>query len=379
MTNSTPRPGEKVVGGYRKKAVEVEAVQWTGENIEEIRAFLRPEEFTQNSGNGSLWLRLRREGLGMVFKGRFIVRHGDGKLERFAPEIFEATYEPVDQEVEERGGQRVVEAALTELADDFHRRENDAMEEASSLRADHRSDEDARGRQGANASARQLVLDKLRAASDQDGGEEQAEVRFDGRLVTIDLPDGGGIAEVAGYVVKNDKGFGVVAREQYDFTAADLLDGGEEQVGAGLLSDEGFAGAWREKNGLEPGARVDMSTPGARAFVLDFGQQVEAASAAVELKRPPPQRLHPLEGVAGQLEAIGCALPRPADGHDEVVEAVCAAYLDSAEKVRSAAAALLSTQQAVAKGAIPEDGAMRRKKLREQLARDKDVSGGDRG
>ena len=54
-------------------------------------------------------------------------------------------------------------------------------------------------------------------------GEAASEVVLDGRRVTIDLPDGGGIAEVAGYVVKNDKGFGVVAREQYDFTAADLL------------------------------------------------------------------------------------------------------------------------------------------------------------
>jgi hypothetical protein len=51
----------------------------------------------------------------------------------------------------------------------------------------------------------------------------EPRIVLDGRKVTIDLPDGGGIAEVAGYVVKNDKGFGVVAREQYDFTAADLL------------------------------------------------------------------------------------------------------------------------------------------------------------
>lgn len=60
-----------------------------------------------------------------------------------------------------------LQAVLTELADEFHRREQAAHEDGILEREAHGTNEHSREREGANASARQLVIDKLDAAPTQ--------------------------------------------------------------------------------------------------------------------------------------------------------------------------------------------------------------------
>jgi hypothetical protein len=73
---------------YRKKQVEVEAVQWTGENREEVEAF----------AGGSVLL---RDGAALhhleAIRGDWIVRSDEGVPRVVPAERFQATYEPVEE------------------------------------------------------------------------------------------------------------------------------------------------------------------------------------------------------------------------------------------------------------------------------------------
>lgn len=75
---------------YRKKPVEVEAVQWTGENREEVEAFLGAD--FKCSDRGAIHF-----GYQAASKGDFITRDEDGALEAFTGRIFQATYQPVEE------------------------------------------------------------------------------------------------------------------------------------------------------------------------------------------------------------------------------------------------------------------------------------------
>ena len=79
---------------YRKKPVEIEAVRWTGENLEEIKGFAK----------GSL---VRRGPVGITIdtlegrmradKGDYIIKGIAGEFYPCKPDIFKATYEEVEE------------------------------------------------------------------------------------------------------------------------------------------------------------------------------------------------------------------------------------------------------------------------------------------
>lgn len=73
---------------FRKKQVEVEAIQWTGENREEVAAFVG-DRGTVAATTVSLWT-------GTALTGDYIVRSEEGGWRVYSPEVFEATCEPVD-------------------------------------------------------------------------------------------------------------------------------------------------------------------------------------------------------------------------------------------------------------------------------------------
>ena len=84
---------------YIKKPVEIQAVQWTGDNIEEIK------EFHSLSDNPNAIYRVNNEILISTLEGDMLASIGDfiirGEKGEYYPcnsDIFEATYEEVKKE-----------------------------------------------------------------------------------------------------------------------------------------------------------------------------------------------------------------------------------------------------------------------------------------
>ena len=77
---------------FRKKPVVIEAVQWTGENLDELRTFV-PEEFRYNKIHSPLAV-MTLEGPLTVSTGDWIIKGVKGEFYPCKPDIFEATYEP---------------------------------------------------------------------------------------------------------------------------------------------------------------------------------------------------------------------------------------------------------------------------------------------
>jgi hypothetical protein len=77
---------------YRKKPIEIEAVQWTGSNADEIEEFIgqvwkaAPDRIRINTPEGTM----------VATPGDWIIRGVAGELYPCKPDIFEQTYEPVD-------------------------------------------------------------------------------------------------------------------------------------------------------------------------------------------------------------------------------------------------------------------------------------------
>jgi len=78
---------------YRKRPVEVEAVQWTGNNIREIESFCSGP-LTFNHETKSIIIHTL-EGNMTASDGDFIIRGVHGEYYPCKPDIFEKTYEPV--------------------------------------------------------------------------------------------------------------------------------------------------------------------------------------------------------------------------------------------------------------------------------------------
>lgn len=80
---------------YRKKPVEIEAVQWTGNNINEIIRLaeqgIRKFEFD----NDFIYIDTL-EGTMSAQKGDYIIKGVKGELYPCKPDIFEMTYERVE-------------------------------------------------------------------------------------------------------------------------------------------------------------------------------------------------------------------------------------------------------------------------------------------
>jgi hypothetical protein len=75
---------------YRKKAIEVEAVQWTGENREEVEAFVAETPYTIDGATVRIWG-------ATAAVGDWLIKTDTGRLESELPTVFETTYEPVGQ------------------------------------------------------------------------------------------------------------------------------------------------------------------------------------------------------------------------------------------------------------------------------------------
>ena len=77
---------------YKSKPKVIEAVQWTGNNLEEMRAFV-PEEFRHNKIHEPMGI-VTLEGVMTVSEGDFIIKGIKGEFYACKPDIFERSYEP---------------------------------------------------------------------------------------------------------------------------------------------------------------------------------------------------------------------------------------------------------------------------------------------
>ena len=84
---------------YRKKPVVIEAIKWTGENLDELRAFV-PEEFRNNKIHQPLGL-ITLEGVLTISEGDYVIRGVKGEFYPCKPDIFEMTHEKVES-IQER-------------------------------------------------------------------------------------------------------------------------------------------------------------------------------------------------------------------------------------------------------------------------------------
>lgn len=84
---------------YRKKPVVVEAIQWTGENVDEIAAFTCGNaSFRTEKDDDVIDLIVRTlEGVMYARHTDYIVKGVDGEFYPCRADIFKQTYEPVDE------------------------------------------------------------------------------------------------------------------------------------------------------------------------------------------------------------------------------------------------------------------------------------------
>ena len=87
------RPEERVSKVYRKKPVVIEAIQWTGCNFVDVERFVG--EFSQQSEfTGDLLIKTL-EGIMRASAGDYIIKGVKGEFYPCKPDIFEQTYEEV--------------------------------------------------------------------------------------------------------------------------------------------------------------------------------------------------------------------------------------------------------------------------------------------
>ena len=89
---------------YRKKPVEIEAIQWTGINLEEIKAFvgksliydIEDSAWQVGKGRPHVIMKIKTlEGDTNVTEKDFIIKGVSGEFYPCKPDIFEKTYEEV--------------------------------------------------------------------------------------------------------------------------------------------------------------------------------------------------------------------------------------------------------------------------------------------
>lgn len=78
---------------YRKKPVEIEAVEWNGENVKEVMDFMGWKNVEHDEINGLKIFTL--EGKMNASKGDFIIKGVNGEFYPCKPDIFEKTYEKI--------------------------------------------------------------------------------------------------------------------------------------------------------------------------------------------------------------------------------------------------------------------------------------------
>lgn len=78
---------------FRKKPVMIEAIQWTGNNLEEIKDFMGCYEYAKKN-----LIIHTLEGKMIAQVNDWIIRGVQGEYYPCKPDIFEKTYEPVVDE-----------------------------------------------------------------------------------------------------------------------------------------------------------------------------------------------------------------------------------------------------------------------------------------
>lgn len=91
---------------FRKKPVVIEAVQWTGSNVDEVVQHCTSGHWESDPFEGlptehAMFVIPTLEGVMIASVGDWIIRGVKGEFYPCKPDIFEATYEAVDDE----GGQ----------------------------------------------------------------------------------------------------------------------------------------------------------------------------------------------------------------------------------------------------------------------------------
>lgn len=79
---------------YRKKPVEIEAIQWTGNNETEIAEFTKGNRYIEFEGDICRIETL--EGIMAASKNDFIIKGVKGEFYPCKPDIFQQTYDKVD-------------------------------------------------------------------------------------------------------------------------------------------------------------------------------------------------------------------------------------------------------------------------------------------
>lgn len=85
---------------YRRKPETVEARQWTGENHDDLRAWVGPSAIERSSANPNCllwWSNGRGHGATVVSMGSWFVQRYHGNFAVRRPESFAATYEQVPE------------------------------------------------------------------------------------------------------------------------------------------------------------------------------------------------------------------------------------------------------------------------------------------
>lgn len=88
---------------YRKKPVVIEAVQWTGDNFADLRAFTGERRFRMVNNlrpdapfSAQVYDELHSTWVG-VAKGQWVIRGVNGEFYPIAPDVLAATYEAVSE------------------------------------------------------------------------------------------------------------------------------------------------------------------------------------------------------------------------------------------------------------------------------------------
>ena len=82
---------------YRKKPVVIEALEWRGSNEKEMRNFFKSVDFSNFSFNNGLII-TTLEGKHRADVGDFVIKGVKSEFYPCKPDIFEMTYEEVNDE-----------------------------------------------------------------------------------------------------------------------------------------------------------------------------------------------------------------------------------------------------------------------------------------
>lgn len=81
---------------FKKIPVEVEAVRWTGDNMDDVISFCGAGTFDRDVGNNSLMLQQGDDGRNLrVNEGDWVIRGVEGELYPCTDSVFQKTYEAI--------------------------------------------------------------------------------------------------------------------------------------------------------------------------------------------------------------------------------------------------------------------------------------------